>query len=289
MDPHQPASPPIEPASDPDATSAPPFAGTTGVEAQTEATSYWAAAPPEASPRSRRLLLAIIWIAALLLAAFYAVLIYGTSDGSDAYRFGRATGALVGPFLLALILRFVWVRLITRRRAGPRPILRSPWIPFGAVILVGLNLLANASTLVPRTPAQVVDAIRIDGPYSLRPASPETADIAAAGLKGNAGIRSYEVREVVGEDGSLSLLVVADGALSEHDGAIESLARGMESTSGLTATIEVIRERRVAIAVGETLSIGAWIDEPFGFFVYSVTPTNLHRIIEEILDARAAG
>jgi hypothetical protein len=61
--------------------------------------------------------------------------------------------------------------------------------------------------------------------------------------------------------------------------------RHIPGFGGLTATIQPIRGRNVAIAVGETLSIGAWIEEPLGFFVYAVTPTRLHQIIEAILDA----
>jgi hypothetical protein len=247
--------------------------------------SLWATPPPAGNPRTSRLLLAIIWIAALLLAGFYAVIVYRTSSGAEGFRLGRAVGTSVGPFLFALIVRFVWVRIITRKRAGQRPILRSPSIPLGAVILIGLNLVTNASSLVASGPVGPTAAIRISGPYSLRPASADTAAIAEAGFKGNRTIRSYEVREVVGEDGSLSLLVVADGPMEDRTGAIESLARGMESASGLTATIEVIRDRRVAVAVGETLSIGAWIEEPFGIFVYAVTPTGLHQIIEAVLAA----
>jgi hypothetical protein len=257
--------------------------------------SYWAAAeappsseaapPPAGDPRTSRLLLAIVWIAALLLAGFYAVVVYRSSGGDAGFRFGRAIGTMVGPFLFALIVRFVWVRIITRKRAGQRSILRSPSIPLGAVILIGLNLVTNASSLVASGPVGPTGAIRISGPFSLRPASADSGAIAEAGFKGNRTIRSYEVREVVGEDGSLSLLVVADGPMEDRTGAIESLARGIESASGLTATIEVIRDQRVAVAVGETLSIGGWIEEPFGIYVYAVSPTDLRQIIEAVLDA----
>jgi hypothetical protein len=229
----------------------------------------------------------LVWLVAVALAGFNGFLAgrlaYGNSGTPR--MLGYVVGTVIGPFLIALIARAILVVIRSRRQTGSRSILRSRWVPIGATILAGVSLATNIVSAAPLRPADPSSAMRISGPFTLREASPETARIADAGFKGDRTIRSYAVREVVGEDGSLSLLVVADGPITDRVGAIESVARGIESASGLTATIEPIRGRNVAIAVGETLSIGAWIEEPLGFFVYAVTPTRLHQIIEAILDA----
>jgi hypothetical protein len=140
-------------------------------------------------------------------------------------------------------------------------------------------------TLGALRPAQPADAIRISGPFTLRAASAETRQIAEAGFKNDRTIKSYEVREVVGGDGSLSLLVVVDAGMREGAGQLEALGRGIESTSGLTAAYEDVRDRRIAIAVGETLSIAGWIEEPLGVYVYAVTPTRVRQIVDAVLAA----
>ena len=258
------------------------------VEAPSDQLSHWAPAVGPDDKPARVVPLWPAWLVALALAGFNGFLAsrlaYGTS--SSPRVLGSVVGTVVGPFLIALIARAILVLIRSRRPTGSRSVLRSRWVPIGATILAGVSLATNIVSAAQLRPADPSSAMRISGPFTLRAASPETARIAEAGFKGDRTIRSYEVREVVGEDGSLSLLVVADGPITDRVGAIESVARGIESASGLTATIEPIRGRNVAIAVGETLSIGAWIEEPLGFFVYAVTPTRLHQIIEAILDAR---
>jgi hypothetical protein len=269
-DPPRPADPALPPA-----------------EVPPEQPSHWA--PSESAHRraGRVVPLWLVWLVALALAGFNgflaARLVYGNSDSGRA--FGYVVGTVIGPFLIALIARTILIVIRSRRQTGSRSILRSRWVPIGATILAGVSLATNIVSAAPLRPADPSSAMRISGPFTLREASPETTRIAEAGFKGDRTIRSYAVREVVGEDGSLSLLVVADGPMNDRVGAIESVARGIESASGLTATIEPIRGRNVTIAVGETLSIGAWIEEPLGFFVYAVTPTRLHQIIEAVLDA----
>ena len=236
----------------------------------------------------RRALTVLVWALAAAIVLGNALLV-GRADGGapGTPRFiGFVIGALAAPILLAAALRLILLVVRDRRRPTLKAILGSPWLPAATIVIAGLALVGSLATLRPIDPQS---AIRIGGPFSLRPASAETLQIAEAGFRGDRTIRSYEVREVVGEDGSLSLLVVADGPLQDRVGAIEAVARGIESASGLTATFETIRERRVAIAVGETLSIGAWIEEPLGIYVYAVTPSRLHQIIEAILDAPKPG
>jgi len=229
-----------------------------------------------------------LWAIAIVAAGLSALLASrrsGATSGSPEAA-GYVIGALLAPFVVALIVRAAIVLIRRRRGAVGGSVVRSEWVPLGALILTGVALVGNIAALGPLRPVAPADAIRISGPFTLRAASADTQRIAEAGFKNDKTIRAYEVREVVGQDGSLSLLVVTDAGLRDQAGAIEQLGRGIESASGLTATYETIRDRRVAIAVGETLSIGSWIEEPLALSVYAVTPTRLHQIIEAILDAK---
>jgi hypothetical protein len=230
----------------------------------------------------------LVWALAAAIVLGNA-LVAGRAGGETAGtpRFiGFVIGALVVPIVIAAVLCLLVLVVRDRRRPTVATVLRSSWLPVATIVIAGAALVGNLATLRPIDPQS---AIRIGGPFSLRPASAETLQIAEAGFKGDRTIGSYEVREVVGDDGSLSLLVVANGPLQDRVGAIEAVGRGIESASGLTATFETIRDRQVAIAVGETLSIGAWIEEPLGIYVYAVTPSRLHQIIEAILDAPKPG
>ena len=235
--------------------------------------------------RARTVLVWALAAAIVLGNALLAGRALGGTPGTPRF-IGLVIGALIAPVLIAAVLRLVVLIARDRRRPGSRAVLRSTWLPVATMLIAGLALVGNLATLRPIDPQS---AIRIGGPFALRAASAETLRIAEAGFTGDRTIGAYEVREVVGEDGSLSLLVVAEGPLQDRVGAIEALGRGIESASGLTATYETIRDRRVAIAVGETLSIGAWIEEPLGLYVYAVTPSRLHQIIEAILDAPKPG
>jgi hypothetical protein len=157
------------------------------------------------------------------------------------------------------------------------------------MVLAGLGIGGNIVAAALPGAVTPTDAIRISGPFTLREASEDAKRIAAAGFKNDKTIHDFEVREIVGDDGSLSLLVVVDGSLSGATGEVEQLGRGIESSSGLTAAYETIRDRRVAVAVGDTLSVGAWVEDPLDLYVYAVTPTRLHQIIEAILDAPRPG
>ena len=235
----------------------------------------------------RRALTVLVWALAAAILVGNALLAGRAGGAPGTPRFvGFVIGALIAPIAIAAALRLVLLVVRDRRRPTTRAIVRSTWLPVATILIAGLALAGNLATL---RPIEAQSAIRIGGPFSLRPASAETLQIAEAGFKGDRTIGNYEVREVVGDDGSLSLLVVAEGPLQDRVGAIETVGRGIESASGLTATYETIRDRRVAIAVGETLSIGAWIEEPLGIYVYAVTPSRLHQIIEAILDAPKGG
>jgi hypothetical protein len=295
MEPPDPSTPE---AATPPADVAPPPANVTtpaggasppaaGVATPDASLSSWASEHGAEIRQGRAVPPLLAWSVALLVAAFNAIVAGRSAYGSAASprMLGYVIGTFLGPFLIALIGVATYVVLRSRTKSGSRSILRSPWLPLGATILAGVSLATNVVAVRPPGPTDPSAAMRISGPFSLREASPETNKIAEAGFKGDRTIRAYAVREVIGEDGSLSLLVAANGPINDGVGAIERVARGIESASGLTATIESIRGRKVAIAVGETLSIGAWIEEPLGIFVYAVTPTRLHQIVEAVMDA----
>jgi hypothetical protein len=277
MDQMEPTSPPGTPEA------------TTGTDAPT---SYWAApawaapATPTTPTRSSRILLVVIWALVILIAAGGALLAYRWGDGSEAYRQGRAVGTLVAPFLFAGLLRWLYVWLLARRSGSDRKaVIRSYWVPLGALILIGLSFMGNASTLVPPAPVDATTALRISAPFTLREASPEATKLAESGFEAIESIRSYAIREVVGEDGSVGLLLVADGALQGREGAIEEAARGMEDASGLTATIEPVQDRRIAFATGNGLVIGSWIEAPLLFSVYATDRPTLDAMIEAVMNA----
>jgi hypothetical protein len=249
----------------------------------TEPVSYWAAAPPPERKRTRLLLLVTAWIVAVLFAWFYAVLKSRTSSGGDAFREGWLVGTFLAPFLFALILRVIWTRVVRRSDPGPRPVLGSGWVPLGAVILIGLNFISTAGTLVPPAAIDPNSVVRISPPFTLREASSETAGLAEEALKADKSVRSYAIREVVGEDGSVSMLLVADGAL--RSGELDGVAKGIQDASGLVPTTQSIGGRDVVVAVSEQIAVGAWIEEPAFISVYAADEATLRAIVEAILRA----
>ena len=248
-------------------------------------TTSWATPAPPDNKRESRPFLVFAWVLALALAAFLALLEYRTSSGGEGYRAGRAVGTFLGPFLLALVLRFIWTRFFMRSSTGPKPVLRSRWIPLGALILMAVNFAGDVGSLVPPAPVDANSAVRISAPFTLREAPPEMTDIAEASFKSLKSIRSYALREVVSEDGSISLLLVADGALRDREGAIEESARGVEEASGLKTTIESINGRKVAIAAGDTLAIASWIEEPLLFSIYAADRPTLDAVLQAVMTA----
>lgn len=67
----------------------------------------------------------VAWIAACLALALATVLrVLGFDDRSTAYLVGGALGSVVAAVLIALLLRFLYVRLLRRGRP-----IWSPWTP----------------------------------------------------------------------------------------------------------------------------------------------------------------
>jgi hypothetical protein len=251
--------------------------------------SGWTASGPR-SPSP--LVLVSAWLTAAALAATNAYVLAerrsGFEPGSAAW-IGYIVAIFLLPFIVAISSRAIVVWVGRRRGDLGRSIARSGWIPLVAIILICGSMSANVLASGRQGSVHPIDAIRISGPFTLRPASADSVQIAAAGFKNDKTIHDFEVREIVGDDGSLSLLVVVDGSLRGATSEVEQLGRGIESSSGLTTAYETIRDRRVAVAVGDTLSVGAWVEDPLDLYVYAVTPTRLHQIIEAILDAPRPG
>ena len=76
----------------------------------------------------------VAWIAACLALALATILrVLGLDDRSTAYLLGSATGSVVAAVLVALLLRFLYVRLVRR----DRPV----WSPWTLVIAAVVSLI----------------------------------------------------------------------------------------------------------------------------------------------------
>jgi hypothetical protein len=76
----------------------------------------------------------VAWIAAgLALALTTALRVLGFDDRSTAYLVGGALGSVVAAVLIALLLRFLYVRLLRRGR--------SIWSPWTVVIAAVVTLI----------------------------------------------------------------------------------------------------------------------------------------------------
>src|SRR5215207_4516888 len=203
----------------------------------------------------------LMWLAALLFAGFAAWLNVRAAEGSDGYRAGVAVGAFLAPFLFSAILRLV----VTRIRWGrfDRAALRSHWVPLGAMVLVVLSTLGNLDKLALPAPVEASTAMHVSAPFTLREADAATVAEVEGLLTQDVSIRSVAVRHVVGDDGSVSLLVAADGRL--RDGGISEVARGM--------------------ATGPNGVIASWIDSPLLLSVYAVDLTTLRAVVESVIES----
>jgi len=222
-----------------------------------------------------------MWLAALLFAGFAAWLNVRAAEGSDGYRAGVAVGAFLAPFLFSAILRLVVTRI--RWRRFDRAALRSHWVPLGAMVLVVLSTLGNLDKLALPAPVEASTAMHVSAPFTLREADAATVAEVEGLLTQDVSIRSVAVRHVVGDDGSVSLLVAADGRL--RDGGISEVARGMATESGLVPTIESIAGEDVAVATGPNGVIASWIDSPLLLSVYAVDLTTLRAVVESVIES----
>jgi hypothetical protein len=236
-------------------------------------------APPSGSAGTkpaRRATLAVSWVAGLLLAGFGGWLAMRAAEGGTAYRWGIAFGATFTPFLIAALLRFAYVKL----RGGGRPVLRSPWIPLGGALLAAVTAAGALSSLAPAAPVDATTGMHVRTPFTLREADSATSQQIEQAVRKDPSVRSVAVREVVGGDGSVSVLMAADARMRE--GGIDEIAKGMQDSSGVEPTIFTIGGEEVAIVTGPQGSIGTWVEAPLLFSVFAPDTATLHAVIEAV-------
>jgi hypothetical protein len=265
-----PAGPPATPAVSP--TPSPPA-------------SYWLVPTTTgagSAPAPSRAILAVAWLLAIVVVAFGALISIGTATGSDARRFGYAIGAFAAPFLFALILRAGLVRVMRGRPDAPVGIIRSPWVPLGALLLAGLNLIGNVATFAPPAPVDPATALRVGSGYTLRETDPATQQQLAAEYGASDAFRSpFVIREVVGDDGSISFLFAVDGAIRDAD--MTEAARGLGEGTGVPARVDTIGGEPVALAIGTEFAMASWIEEPLMVSVLASDEPTLRAVVGSVL------
>jgi hypothetical protein len=272
---------PTQPREQVPPTAPPPADQQPAPTAPTEPASHWAAAATEQGRRST-VPGWLAWLVAPVVVGFNAFMASRTAgDPGTPRMLGYMVGAFLAPFVIALIARAVFV--VLRRRTPRGAILRSPWLPLTATVLAGLSLAGNIASLAPPTAIDPNTVVRISPPFTLREASSETAGLAEEALKADKSVRSYAFREVVGEDGSVSMLLVADGAL--RSGELDGVAKGIQDAAGIVPTTQSIGGRDVVVAVGDQLAVGAWIEEPAFISVYAADEATLRAVVEAVLRA----
>jgi hypothetical protein len=223
----------------------------------------------------------VLWAVALLFVGLFAGVRASAAEGTTAFRAGGVVGAFVAPFLLAFALRWIVVRLRHGRPDAPVGVVRSPWVPLGAIVIafvVGAGTLASAAPPVRVDPAT---AVRIGHGFSLRDADPAVAEQVAHAFAEEDSSGAHLVREVVGDDGSVSVLLIAD--LGLRDGDMEDAARGIADGSGLEARVDTIAGERVALATSGDVAVGAWIEAPLMLAIYAPDEATLRAVITSIL------
>jgi amino acid transporter len=223
--------------------------------------------------------LVLSWVAALVIAAFSAWVTMRGAEGSDSYRAGYVVGAVVFPFLIAAILRLVWVRI--QRGRFSKAALRSPWLPLVAALLLGFATAGRIAALAPPPPVDAATAMHVSTPFTLQAADPAVADEIERLLRQDETIGSIAMRNVVGGDGSLSLLIAADARLAEDD--LAEVAGGMEDSAGVAPTIETLAGREVAIITTANGLSGTWIDAPLLMTVYAADLPTLRAVVEAVV------
>jgi hypothetical protein len=226
-----------------------------------------------------RVTLVLSWVAGLIIAGFGAWIATRDVAGSDAYRSGSAAGAFVTPFLIAAGVWLVVVRLRSGRVG--RAALGSPWVPLGGALLAGVLAAGRIGSMVPVPPVDAETAMRVSAPFTLRTAQESTILLATDLVSDEASIRSFAVREVVGNDGSVSVLLATDGGL--RSGELDQVAAGIKESGGVEPTIESIAGLEVAVTVLPDGAIGSWIEAPILMSVFAADMVTLRAVIEAVV------
>ena len=195
---------------------APSTDSTAGSAAPTTGWSVPTTAAPPTSPAVARRILIVAWVAAVIIVGFLALVRAAAEDGSVGYRAGYVIGGLITPFVVSAVARWVVVRLRRGQPGAPVGVLRSQWVPLGAIALAVLSGVSSLSALAPPAPVDPTSALRVGSGYTLRETDPKTAQQVAEAFGGQEVLRDYLIREVAGDDGSISFIFIADGRLGER-------------------------------------------------------------------------
>ena len=259
-----------------DGTPPPPLDGPPPVDIASIAAPPVRPAPKPAS----RVTLALSWVTALIIAAFAGWIGMRAAEGGTAYRLGVAFGTALFPFLIAAVVRIGFYRL-RYGGGGIRTSLRSPWFPLTAALLAALTAAGDIAALAPPAPVDAATAMHVSAPFTLRETDPATVQQIEQGLREDPATRSVAVREVVGADGSVSVLMAADASLRKDD--ITEVAKGMQESSGVVPTIETIGGHEVAIITGPEGVLATWTDAPVLFSVFAPDLPTLRAVIEAVI------
>ena len=233
-----------------------------------------------ASKPDSRVTLALSWVAALVITGFAGWIAMRGAEGGTAYRLGVAVGTALFPFLIAAVVRIGFYRL-RYGGGGIRTSLRSPWFPLTAALLAALAAAGDIAALAPPAPVDAATAMHVRPPFTLRETDPATVQRIEQGLREDPSTRSVAVREVVGADGSVSVLMAADASL-RNDGIAE-IAEGMQESSGVVPTIETIAGHEVAIITGPEGVLATWTDPPLLYSVFAPDLPTLRTVIEAVI------
>jgi hypothetical protein len=265
-----------------DTNAEPPAAGIPRSPDPAPTSGGWVApdAGAPARPIGRGVRIAV-WVAALLFVGLLAGVRASAAEGTTAFRAGVVVGAFAAPFLLALALRWLVVRLRRGQRGAPVGVVRSPWVPLGAIVVAFVGGLSTLATAAPTAPVDLATAARIGSGFTLRDADPTVAEGVAQALAEERGSAAHLVRTVIGDDGSVSVLLIADLGLREGD--IEDAARDIAGASGQPPHVDTIAGQRVATATSEGIAVGAWVEAPLMLAVYAPDEATLRAVITSII------
>lgn len=239
-------------------------------------TAAWAP-PAPAKPRSP-VAVAVIAVAATAVLAMTSWITAGryAAGAGDAARGGYWFGAMLGSLLVALVARFIVVKL---RKRG------EPVLSFWVLVLAAVWSLFPLGSAVGRTgaPLAAVDPVPhavIAAPYRLGPAPAEVEKAMGGGLTG----RTVVVKEVAGPDGSVSyLLVMSDAGMRWAD-----YDAGVRRTGGTSTPTSVGAVTDARYVQGDGQVALAWLTGGLFYEVLAIDEPTARAIAQAVQQAQPA-
>jgi hypothetical protein len=222
-----------------------------------------------------RLSLVIAWIGALVFLGLVGLIRLRSGENLTAYEMGRVLGYVLAPIILALIVRWIFVRV-----SGGGSVLRSLWTPLLTIAIAGVLLVTSVASLAPVDPTS---AMRVAAPFTLEDPDPATLDQITSGLRQEGFTGPIVVKMVHGVDGSTSVLYAMDSRVSPDD--LDEIARGMTQDTGKSAVVESIAGTDVAISVGPDAAFADWVEAPLLVSVVAADEATLRAVAEAVLTA----